>query len=63
MFCYAFGFVLLVLTKYNECEGAHKFTFNEKEWLIVYIIICLGNVAKYQLSSKIDLLYNEGEMT
>ena len=73
MYCYGFGFVLLMLTKYHECEesegvptsSSHSkhFMFNEKEWLTVYIIICLCNFAKDHLSSKIDLWYDEGELS
>lgn len=68
MYCYGFGFVLLMLTKYHECQGSDKlphkhFTFNEKEWLTVYIIICLCNFAKDQLSAKIDMWYEEEELS
>lgn len=63
MYCYAFGFTMLMLTKYHECPGAEYHMFNEKEWLTFYVLICLGNFAKDHISQKIATWYNEGQMT
>ena len=63
LYCYAIGISLMILTPYQSCPGAAPHFLNEKEWLLVYVVICLGNFLRDTVSRRLDKMYNEGHLT
>lgn len=54
---------MMILTPYVECRGAHVHVFNHKEWLLVYIVICLGNFFRDDANKRLDKMFNEGQIS
>lgn len=54
---------MMILTPYYECKDAAPHILNEKDWLLVYVVICLGNFLRDTISKKLDKWYNDGKIT
>ena len=54
---------MMVLTPYIHCRGAHDHVFNQKEWLLVYVFVCLGNLLRDNVNKRLEKMFNEGHIT
>ena len=63
IYCYVIGITMMILTPYYECKDAAPHFLNEKDWLLVYVVICLGNFLRDTISKKLDKWYNDGHIT